>query len=84
MAGPQRDERLDDLTAQFVRDTGDAGLGDGRVAQEGRLDLDRPDPVIRDLDDLVGPAGEPDVPILVDVRGVADVVAARDLRPSSR
>ena len=57
------------------------GFGDGRVAQERRLDLDRPDPVIGDLDDLVGAPGEPDVAVLVDVGGVADVVPVGDLAP---
>ena len=76
VADAQRDERLDDLAAQLVRDAGDARLGDRRMPQERRLDLDRPDPVVGDLDDLVGPAGEPDVAVLVLVRGIADVVAA--------
>src|SRR5690348_17482484 len=37
------------------------------------------------LDDLVGTAGEPDVAVLVHVRGIADVVAAaRDPAPVVR
>ena len=74
VAGLQGDERRDDLAAQLVRHAGHARFGDGRVAQERRLDLDRADPVIGDLDDLVGATGEPDVAVLVDVGGVADVV----------
>ena len=51
------------------------------MAQEGALDLDRPEPVAGNLDDLVCPAGEPDIPVGVDMRRVTDVVAARDPIP---
>src|SRR5437016_6332980 len=66
VALPQHDERRDDLAAKLVGPSGYAGLGDRGVAKERRLDLDRPDAVIGDLDDLVGPPAEPDIPVGVD------------------
>ena len=53
---PEHDERGDDLAAQLDRAAGDARLGDRRVAEERRLDLDGAEPVAGDLDDLVGAA----------------------------
>src|SRR5258708_37725096 len=67
------DERGDDLAAQLVGATGDAGLGDRRIAEERRLDLDGPDAVVRDLDDLVGATAEPDGAGRVDRLGIAGV-----------
>src|SRR2546430_9296972 len=81
VAGTERDERLDDLATELVRHAGDARLGDRRVAEERGLDLDRPDPVVGDLDDLVSSTGEPDIAVGVHVRGVPDVVATRDPLP---
>ena len=74
MADLEDDERGDDFAAQLVRRRRHAGLGDGRVSQEGRLDLDRADPMAGDLDDLVRATREPDVAVVVDVGRVADVV----------
>src|SRR5438093_2502371 len=56
---PQHDERRDDLTAKLVGPPRDAGFSDRGVTKERRLDLDRPDAMVGDLDDLVGPAAEP-------------------------
>ena len=68
------DERGDHLAANLVRPSGHARLGNGRVLEEGGLDLDRADSVGGDLDHLVRPAGDPDVAVLVDVRRVAGPV----------
>ncbi len=78
---PEHHERRDDLAAQLVRAAGDARLGHRRVREEGRLDLDRADAVVGDLDDLVGAAGEPDVAVLVDVCRVARGVDAGNPLP---
>src|SRR4029077_20443060 len=60
------DERRDHLAAKLIRTAGDARLGDRRMAEERGLDLDRPDAMVGDLDDLVGAAAEPDVSVPVD------------------
>jgi hypothetical protein len=68
------DERADHFAAKRIGPARDGGLGDRGMLEESRLDLDRADSVVRDLDDLVRPADEPDVAVLVDVRGVPRVV----------
>ena len=71
------DEGNDGLTGHFVVGADDSRLGDLRVAHEGRLDLDRGQPVPRDVHDVVEAAEDPHVPVLVDRRPVAgDVVRA--------
>src|SRR5207253_7475816 len=74
------DERLHDLSAVRVRLADDGALGDGFVLEQRALDLERPDPVGRGEDDVVGAAGEPEVAVVVTRRAVAgDVpVAAED------
>src|SRR5207247_5415719 len=56
---------------------------DGGVTEERGLDLDRADPVIGDLDDLVGATAEPHVAVSVDRRRIAGEVDgfARHLLP---
>ena len=56
-------------------------FSDGGMLQARALDFDGADAMAGDLDDLVGAAAEPDVPVLVDVRGVAAVVDARNALP---
>jgi hypothetical protein len=43
--------------------------------QKGRFDFDRADAVGGDLDDLVRPAGKPEVAVFVDMGRIACVVA---------
>src|SRR5258708_23372282 len=68
---PQHDERRDHLPAELVGPAGDAGLGDGGIAEERRLDLDRPRGMVGDPVDLVGPPAEPHAAIGVDRGRVA-------------
>src|SRR5262245_42423192 len=65
MPGRQHDECLDDLPAGRVRLADDGGLSDGGVLDQCGLDLERPDPVRRAVDHVVGAADEPEVPVVV-------------------
>src|SRR5215468_6238852 len=77
MALLEHDEGGDDLAAQLIRAAGHAGLRYGRMLQARRFDLDRADAMSRNVEDLVRAAGEPDIPVFIDVRGVSGVVNAR-------
>ena len=78
-AGAQRDERLHDLTAQIVGLADHAGLGDRGMRHQRGFDFERADALARGVDDVVGAALEPEVAVLVDVRGVAGEVVAGEL-----
>ena len=79
MPGPEGDERLDDLPAQLVRLADDAGLGDRRMLDERRLDLERSQPLPGCLDHVVRAAKEPEVTLLVPIGLVTGDVPAGDL-----
>ena len=72
----QADRRLDDLSADGVRRRRDAAFEHVRQLHDDVLDLGRPDPVARRLDDVVGAADVVVVPVLVLPRQVARVVDA--------
>ena len=74
----ERDEGLDDLPCHRVRFADDPGLGHRRVFDQGALDLERADEMAGGLDDIVGPADEPEVPVLVDLGQVARQIPAAD------
>src|SRR5262245_48214965 len=61
----QYDERLDDLPAERVRLADDGRLGHRGVLDQRRLDLERPDPVRRAVDHVVGAAHEPEIAVVV-------------------
>jgi hypothetical protein len=66
----ERDESRDHFHPHRVGAAGHGGLGDGRVVQEGGLHLDGAQAVTGDLDDLIGPAAEPQVAVVVELGGV--------------
>ena len=78
--GLERDERLDHLADDGVRDADDAGLGHRRVLHECALDLERPDEVAGGLDDVVTAADEPVPAVGVATREVAGAVPVADER----
>ena len=59
--GPERDEGEDRLAADLVDLADDRGLGHDRVVDQGRLDLDRADPVAGHVHHVVDPAEQPEV-----------------------
>ena len=72
----QHDDRADDRAALVVGRGHDRGLGDGRVRDERRLDLERADPVARGDDHVVGAALEVEAAVLVACDAVAGVPRA--------
>src|SRR5688500_5095762 len=77
----QQHERGDYLATRLVRPADDAAFGDGRVRDHRAFDLDGPEPVRGDLDDLVGTAAEPEVAVVIHVGRIAGVVDARNALP---
>ena len=76
MALREDDVGLHDLAAQSVRPADHRGLRHRRVLEQRALHLERADPVARRGDDVVRPAHEPEVAVLVPRGGVAGVVPA--------
>ncbi len=74
----------DRLTGGRVRAPAHRRLGDALVVDERRLDLDRRDPVPRDVHHVVDAAEQPEVAVLVDPRAVAGEVEAREALPVRR
>jgi hypothetical protein len=60
-----------------VREADHGGLGDGVVQDQGALDLGGAHPVARDVDDVVDPAGDPVIAVLVPAAAVAGEILAR-------
>ncbi len=77
----ERDEGDDRLAGHRVGARGDGRLGDVLVVDERALDLDRRDAVAGDVHDVVDPAEQPEVAVLVDPRAVAGEVDVAVLRP---
>jgi hypothetical protein len=73
----QDDEGHDGLTGGLVVGADDRGLGDPRVADQRRLDLGRRQAVAGDVHDVVDPAEQPDVALLVLLGAVAGEVVLR-------
>src|SRR5205814_8994364 len=73
LAVAQHDDGPDHRSPLRVRGWDRRGLGDRRVADEGRLELGGPDPVPRRHDDVVAASLEPQGSVLV----LAYVVAGR-------
>ena len=81
--GPEHDEADDGLALDLVGHADDAGLGDGGMADQHRLDLGRPEPLAGDLQRVVRAALDEPEAVVVDVRPVAvdpDVGPARPVR----
>ena len=72
----QDHERADRLAGRLVGRADHRGLGDLRVRHQRRLDLGGRQPVARDVHDVVDPAEQPDVAVVVLLRAVAGEVAA--------
>ena len=70
----------------FIGSRRNAGFGDGGMGQKRRLNLHGADAMSRNLDDLVGATGEPDVAVFIHVGGVSGKVDSlpRDARPVVR
>src|SRR5690606_1328223 len=62
---------LDDLGPVWIGLADDGGLGNGRVLDERRFDLERPDSVACRDDDIVRPADEPELDIVGEARPIA-------------
>ena len=77
----QGHEGDDRLARRGVGRADDRRLGDARVVDEGGLDLGRRDAVARDVHDVVDPAEQPQVPVLVELGPVAGEVAALESAP---
>ncbi|KAF5032183.1 hypothetical protein DSECCO2_619950 [anaerobic digester metagenome] len=80
-AHAEGDERLDDVPFQGIGFPDDRGLRHRIVRDERALDLRGPDVVPGDDDQVVGPAEDHDVAVLVLHREVSCSVAARDGLP---
>src|SRR5579863_609959 len=80
-SGCQRDVGLRDAEPELVGRGYDRRLGDEGVLDQHALDLERADLVVRRLEDVVGPADERDVAVVVSPRHVAAVVVAVGHRP---
>ena len=77
----ERHERDDRLSGRRVGPRRDRGLGHLRVVDERALDLDRRDPVARDVHHVVDAPEEPEVAVLVDPCAVAREVDVAVPRP---
>ena len=75
-AAAQDHERDDALAGGRVGGADDRGLGDRRVRDERRLDLGGRDAVAGDVHDVVDPAEQPQVAVVVLLRAVAGEVVA--------
>jgi hypothetical protein len=76
-AAAQDDEGAHGLTGGLVVGADDRGLGDRRVRDQRRLDLGRRQAVAGDVHDVVDPAEQPDVAVLVVLGAVAGEVVLR-------
>src|SRR5882757_1643858 len=82
ITGREPQPRLDRLPSDRVGYAHHAGLSDSGMFPQGALDLERAHSLAGGLDDVVGSALEPEVPVLVDGRVVVGAVplAAEYLR----
>jgi hypothetical protein len=80
----QDDEGDDGLAGGLVVGADDRRLGDLRVADQGRLDLGGGEAVAGDVHDVVDPAEQPDVAVLVLLGAVAGEVVLLGRSGSSR
>src|SRR5262249_3117248 len=74
VAGGEGDVRLRDGEPDRVRRRNDRRLGDGWMLDQDALELERRDPVVGGLEDVVGAADVGDVAVLVAPGDVACVV----------
>src|SRR6266850_8576701 len=81
MARPEHDEADDRLALHLVWHADDAGLGDGLVRDQHRLDLRGTEPLARDLERVVRASLDEPEAVLVDVRPVAVDPHVRPARP---
>src|SRR5262249_38738351 len=72
----QGDVGVDALALDLVRVADHGGLGHGRVADQGALDLGGAEAVAGDVDHVVDAAGDPVVAVLVAAAAVAGEVLA--------
>jgi hypothetical protein len=83
LAALERDVGDDRLAGPRIGTPANGCLRDLLVIDDRALDFDRRDAVARDVHDVVDPAEEPEVAVLVDARPVAgevDVVVPRPVR----
>ena len=77
----QDHERDDGLAGGFVRGADDGGFGHGGVGDEGGFDFGGGEPVPGDVHDVIDPAQEPDVAVLVLLGAVAGEVHGLEAGP---
>ena len=70
-SGGKDDEGLDELASVGVGLADDGAFGDCGMLEQSALDLERADAVGGAENDVVGPPGEPQVPVLVADRAIA-------------
>jgi carotenoid cleavage dioxygenase len=63
----QNDKDVDRIALDVVRQGNCGGLGHGRVRDQRRFDLGRAEPVAGNLDDVVGPADDPEIAAKGDI-----------------
>ena len=76
LAGHQGDVAIDALALDVVRVADDRGLGDLGVADQGAFDLGGAEAVAGDVEDVVDPAGDPVITVLVAAAAVAGEIFA--------
>src|SRR3989344_275576 len=74
MAWFEGDKGLDDLAAENIGLTDNAGFGDGWVGNEGGLDLEGANALALGFDDVVGPADKQKIAVFVQIGAVASNV----------
>src|SRR5438270_25072 len=80
-AGFQSNESDYALAFQFVGPPNDRGLGNFRVTYQSALNLGCSKPVSRNIEDIVDPADDPEITILVATRTIAGQIISLVLAP---
>jgi len=75
-SGLEQHEAVDGVALELVGQADGGGLRHGGMAHQGALDLGRAQAVSADLEDVVAPADDPEVAVLVHLGRVAGVVPA--------
>src|SRR4030095_8671572 len=82
LAASQGDRGDDRPAGVLVFASADSRLGDTVMIDERALDLDRRDAMAGDVHDVIDPAHEPEIAVLIDPCAVASEIDIRVLRPN--